>query len=107
MSTPTHDGAGRVVTLGASVTLSEVAGLHQELLAATVGKGLVQIDGRGVQQVDTAGLQLLVAAARRRRRAADVPLRWIGVSQPLLEGFRRLGLDRLLGLQDAVPGKMP
>ena len=91
------------VTLGASLTLREVMDLQRELLRAESDTDSLQVDGAAVERVDTAGLQLLVALARRRD-AAGQTLRWTGVSPQLRHGCMRLGLESLLGLTDVPTG---
>jgi hypothetical protein len=53
---------GRVV-LGASCTIHEARQLREQLLAQAQLPGPYEIDGSAVQQVDTAGVQLVVAFA--------------------------------------------
>jgi phospholipid transport system transporter-binding protein len=89
--------------LGASLTLREVMDLQRELIVADAGSEELRVEGSGVQRVDTAGLQLLVALAKRRE-AAGQPLRWSGVSPALLQGSTRLGIAALLDLPGAGPG---
>ncbi len=84
-----------LLTLEASCTLRETADLQFSLVAAT-GDPLV-IDGGAVQRIDTAGLQLLVALARRQH-AAGGRLEWKAASPELLQGSRQLGLVDALGL---------
>lgn len=93
------------LTLGASLTLREVIDLQRELIVAEAGSDELRLDGSGVQRVDTAGLQLLVALARRRKVAGQ-PLSWTGVSPALLQGSTRLGLAALLGLPGATSGEV-
>lgn len=90
------------VMLGGSLTLREATDLQQQLLATDAAGGELELDGSGVQRVDTAGLQLLVALARRRH-AAGHRLRWSAVSAALLQASARLGLLDILGLGDVQP----
>lgn len=81
--------------LEASCTLRESADLQFSLVAAS-GEPLV-VDGGGVERVDTAGLQLLVALVRRQRSVGG-SLTWKAVSAELRKCSERLGLQQELGL---------
>jgi len=70
-----------------------------QLLAVDFGESDVLLDGSAVENIDTAGLQMLVSfakhyAARGRR------LQWLAASPELLRGSGLLGLDAVLGLED-------
>jgi anti-anti-sigma regulatory factor len=84
--------------LDASCTLRESADLQFSLVAA--GGDPVVVDGSGVERVDTAGLQLLVALARRQRQAGR-RLEWKAASPELRKCGERLGLVEALGLSAA------
>jgi phospholipid transport system transporter-binding protein len=90
------------LTLEASCTLRESADLQFSLVAAR-GDPLV-VDGAAVQRIDTAGLQLLAALARRQQSAGR-RLEWKAASDELRQCSARLGLDEALGL--AVAGEAP
>jgi anti-anti-sigma regulatory factor len=85
---------GRIV-LGASCTIHEAQELRTQLLAQAELPGPYEIDGSSVQQVDTAGVQLVVAFAldclERNIRYA-----WKGRSPALEEAIRVLGVGALL-----------
>jgi ABC-type transporter Mla MlaB component len=85
------------LVLEAGCTLRDAIELQFLLLTTDCDSGPVIVDGTRVEQVDTAGLQLLVAFAQAQARAGRT-LQWTGVSEPLLRGSRRLGTDALLGL---------
>jgi ABC-type transporter Mla MlaB component len=68
-----------------------------ELLRSAVNCGVERIDASGVVRVDTAGLQLLLAAGRTAA-AHGRALRWAGASSTLIEAATRLGVAGLLGL---------
>jgi anti-anti-sigma regulatory factor len=82
-------------------TLREAADLQFSLLAAN-GNPVV-VDGSAVERVDTAGLQLLVALARRQQQAGK-RLEWKAASPELMKCGERLGLITALGL--AAGGNM-
>ena len=54
--------SGKVV-LGASCTIHEAAALRSHLIDQSSHPGPYELDGSAVQQIDTAGLQLIVAFA--------------------------------------------
>lgn len=77
--------------LDAACTLREAPDLHFALLGAVVSPDSQVIDAGGVERVDTAGLQLLVAFVRQRAATAQ-PVEWSAVSPELLRAAQRLGL---------------
>jgi anti-anti-sigma regulatory factor len=86
--------SGRIV-LGASCTIHEALGLREELLAHAVFPGPFEIDGSAVQQIDTAGVQLIVAFALDCMERG-VPYAWKGRSAALDDAIRVLGVGALL-----------
>ncbi|HTU68647.1 MAG TPA: STAS domain-containing protein [Steroidobacteraceae bacterium] len=86
--------AGRVV-LGAVCTIHEAQALRQQLLEVAAHPGPYEIDGGAVEQVDTAGVQLLVAFALDcLERACQYD--WKSRSPALEEAIRVLGVGALL-----------
>jgi ABC-type transporter Mla MlaB component len=85
------------LTLAADCTLREAAGLKALLLQTVSPTGEVIIEGGAVERVDAAGLQLLVAFARREA-AAGRQLNWQSASDELRGAGARLGLLAALGL---------
>ena len=97
--------AGRVV-LGAACTIHEAQALRAHLLEQQSHPGPYEIDGGGVEQIDTAGLQLVVAFALDclERNTHYV---WKARSPVLEEAIRVLGVAALLespGAASYVPG---
>ena len=86
--------AGRVV-LGASCTIHEAQQLREQLLAHAQLPGPYEIDGSGVQHVDTAGVQLVVAFALDCLERG-ISYAWKGRSPVLDEAIRVLGVGALL-----------
>ncbi len=70
------------------------------LLHAAVVGGAERIDASRVASVDTAGLQLLLAAGRLAA-AHGRALRWEGASSTLIEAASKLGVAGILGLARA------
>jgi len=90
--------------LDASCTLRESGDLQFSLVAAN-GDPLL-VDGGGVERIDTAGLQLLVALVRRQTQAGR-RLIWKAASPALLKCTERLGLSEALGLAAMAAGETP
>jgi anti-anti-sigma regulatory factor len=85
---------GRIV-LGASCTIHEAPALRAHLIAQSAHPGPYEIDGSAVQQVDTAGVQLVVAFALDCLERS-IHYVWTGRSAPLDEAIRTLGVGALL-----------
>ena len=91
---PAADVSGSVV-LGPSCTIHEAQALRAKLLAHAETPGPYEIDGRGVQQVDTAGVQLVVAFALDCLER-NIKYSWKGRSAALDDAIRVLGVAALL-----------
>jgi anti-anti-sigma regulatory factor len=85
---------GRIV-LGASCTIHEAPALRAHLIAQSAHPGPYEIDGSAVQQVDTAGVQLVVAFALDCLERS-IHYVWTGRSATLDEAIRTLGVGALL-----------
>ena len=86
--------AGKVV-LGATCTIHEAPALRSHLIAQASHPGPYEIDGTAVQQIDTAGVQLVVAFALDCLEKG-VHYTWTGRSPVLEEAIRTLGVAALL-----------
>lgn len=74
--------------------IQAAATLRDRLLVALDGTGALRLQGGDVARLDTAGLQLLVAAAAEAKcRGRELHL--VAPAKSLKEGLRRLGLDEL------------
>jgi ABC-type transporter Mla MlaB component len=85
-----------------AIGLPAIVGIRDAVALAARLRGALEtgplwLDGRAVEQIDTTGLQLLVAA---RRTATDrgSAFGWHGTSDALRACARRLGVAALLGL---------
>jgi len=85
---------GRIV-LGASCTIHDARELREQMLAQAAHPGPFELDGSAVQQVDTAGVQLVVAFALDCLER-NVPYVWKGRSAALDDAIRILGVGALL-----------
>lgn len=90
-----HPPATGKVVLGASCTIHEAPALRSHLIAQSSHPGPYELDGSAVQQIDTAGVQLVVAFALDclEKGAHYV---WTGRSPQLEEAIRTLGVSALL-----------
>lgn len=86
--------------LDTTLTIREAATLVGQLRVA-VAAGAPVLDGSGVEQVDTAALQALAAAAVAARQAGQ-PITWAGASRSLNGTAKLLGLVPVLGLPGAA-----
>jgi phospholipid transport system transporter-binding protein len=83
------------IVLGVSCTIHEAAALRAHLLDKSAHPGPYEIDGSGVQHIDTAGLQLVVAFALDCLERS-IHYVWTGRSAVLEEAIRTLGVGALL-----------
>lgn len=78
--------------LPADIRIQSASALHERLSVALDGAGRLRLHCAEVTRLDTAGLQLLVAAAAEaRRRGRELQL--VAPSQVLRDGLQRLGLE--------------
>ncbi len=85
--------------LPAALDIREIAATF-EFLRSAVNCGIDSIDASRVTSVDTAGLQLLLAAGRTAA-AHGRALRWVGASSSLVEAATKLGVAGVLGFATA------
>jgi phospholipid transport system transporter-binding protein len=97
--------AGQIV-LGAACTIHEAQALRAHLLEQATRSGPYEIDGGGVEQIDTAGLQLVLAFALDCLER-NVHYTWKARSPVLEEAIQVLGVAALLespGAASYIPG---
>jgi ABC-type transporter Mla MlaB component len=80
-----------------SPTIRTVTSLQAELAERLDESGTIQIDGSGVDRIDTAALQLLAVFVRDVRAEAR-EVEWLGCSASLRKAANGLGLSTALGL---------
>ncbi len=90
------DGTKRIV-LPAAVDIEGAESLLARCREAVADAGALSIDAGGVESVDTAGLQILIAT-RAALVEAGGELRWERVSPALAEAARLAGAAGALGL---------
>jgi anti-anti-sigma regulatory factor len=83
------------IDLGSSCTLKEVAALRMACIAALDGKDPPAIDGRRVERVDAAGVQVLVGFTIDCMERS-INFSWVGRSPQLAHAIHLLGVDALL-----------
>ncbi|HXC60796.1 MAG TPA: STAS domain-containing protein [Steroidobacteraceae bacterium] len=83
--------------LESTFTLRDANDMLFQLLAVDFGDAEVLVDGGGVERIDTAGLQMLIAFARHHA-ARGKSLNWSAVSPELLRSSRLLGVTEALHL---------
>ncbi|QGG80239.1 STAS domain-containing protein [Litorivicinus lipolyticus] len=91
--------AVETIKLEKQLQIMLVESLHEELEELINGGAELEIDGSQVERCDTAALQLLVAV-QASLTGRDSEIRWTGVSEPLLDAARRLGLTNALNLSE-------
>ena len=96
-----HTPAGRVL-LGASCTIHEAQALRLQLLDQASHPGPYEIDGSRVEQIDTAGVQLIVGFALD---CLERGIHYVstGRSAALEEAIQTLGVGALLESPGASP----
>ncbi len=77
--------------LPASLTIAGIEALHEQLKAPEFEKKLV-LDASDVEVVDTAGLQLILAA-QRRLESAGGQLEWEVGNDALKQAVKMIGLE--------------
>jgi phospholipid transport system transporter-binding protein len=85
--------------LGSVLSISEVEGCRANLMLALQAGNDISIDGGDIQQIDGAGLQLLVAFVKEAERM-HVAVNWSGVSPVLQKASGRLGLTEALQINE-------
>lgn len=94
--------AAALVVLPPDCRMAVLATLQAGLLRALHGAVAVELDGRQVERVDTAALQLLVLL-RRELDGRGGTLAWRGSSAALNDAAGLLGLAEILELPAARP----
>jgi len=90
-----------VMTLPADLTITEVAALHAQISSWLEADGSIAIDGKAVETIDGAGVQLL-AAFIKDRVARSRGVYWINASDVLVGAAARMGLHGALLLEQSL-----
>lgn len=94
-SAPGGASASGRVSLGAACTIHEIQALRAHMIEQAALPGPFEIDGGHVQQIDTAGVQLVVAFALDCLERG-IPYSWKSRSAAFDEAVRVLGVAALL-----------
>ena len=88
------------IVLPENLTIAGLQALHDEMEALIDQKDceFISVKGADVSRVDTAGMQLLLAFFKATKER-NLPLKWDGHSDKIIEAAELLGLD--LGLAAA------
>lgn len=86
-----HEQAAAALAIGGDMSIYRAAELKQQLLGEIEARDVVQLDLSGVTEFDTAGLQLLVLAARTAQDAGKA-LHLAATSAAVDDVFDLLGL---------------
>lgn len=91
ITTRTGEGADTRITIEGPMTVYEAIEHKRELLEALAAGAGLEIDLANVDEMDTAGLQLLVLAQREGRNAGK-PVRLVRASEAVAEVLNRYRL---------------
>ncbi len=86
-----HKDGRTIIRIGDSLVITDVAALHQELIAGFESHEAVSLDMRGVDDLDTAGMQILISACRSAEkdgRAFSIE----GMSDKAVKAVNRAGM---------------
>ncbi len=93
--------ANSVLDLGDVLVIADVLEWHQKIIAVFESGGEISIDGGRIEQIDGAGLQLLVAVIKEAV-AKKVKVVWKDVSDTLYNAAAQLGLSGILLLDEST-----
>jgi anti-anti-sigma regulatory factor len=91
----------KAIELPARLSIAQSADLHRTLLANVDSGAPLILDGSGVQEIDTAILQLLVSAWLGNAKRG-VECRWQGVSESLRHAATLIGVAATLHISGAT-----
>ncbi len=83
------------IKLAARLNIAQAADLHRTLAARIASGGPIQIDGTGVEEIDTAILQLLTSLWRTGRERG-IACTWQGASDALRQTAKLIGVAEIL-----------
>jgi len=94
---PVKAAGASIMALPASMLIRDVAAVA-DVLRASLAAGVLAVDASAVAAIDTAGIQLLLAAERSARERG-IPARWLGASETLKAAASALGVADALSLE--------
>lgn len=90
-----------VLTLPADLTIVEAGAFHAEISSWLQAECSIAIDGKAVESIDGAGIQLL-AAFIKDRAARSGEVYWINASDVLVSAATQMGLHGALLLDQSL-----
>lgn len=96
MTSSSHAEAAAVLRLSGELTIYRAAEMKPTLQQALDGAMQLEIDLSGITEIDTSGVQLLMAT-KRRAQALSRELRLTGHSAAVVEVFELLDLAAFFG----------
>ena len=90
-----------VVQCGQALTIANAADLHTKLKEAVESSSDIELVADGVDKVDTAGLQLMVALSREIEKVNGT-LVWKNPSEVLVQAVNTLGLRPYLAINPSA-----
>ena len=84
------------VTIGGDMTVYSAEELKQKLVQVLAEPKALDINLSGVEEIDSAGIQLLMMA-KKSRAAAGLPLRLVDHSKAVMAAFEIMGLVSYFG----------
>lgn len=84
-----------ILLLPSSLTIADVTEYQAQLLRSLEQGGPSQIDGREIDAIDGAGLQLLCAFVKELSDKS-LPVSWVGASEVLIDSAGRMGVVQTL-----------
>lgn len=87
----------KVIDCGTQLTIASVADLHQQLQTATHESLLLELKADAIEKVDSAGLQVVVAAFKEIEKTSG-KISWCNPSEVLKQAANTLGLAPFVGL---------
>jgi anti-sigma B factor antagonist len=91
------------ILLGPDMTIYNAAALREQLAAAVTEGALIELDLADVAEIDSSGLQLLLAA-RKSARARGATLRLVRRSAAVDDALALLALDTLFAAPAPTEG---
>ncbi|MCB1906906.1 MAG: STAS domain-containing protein [Rhodocyclaceae bacterium] len=94
------------VVMDAELTIYQAADTHARLLATLADSEALEIDLSGVEEIDSAGVQVLIHLKESARHEART-LRLVGHSRPVIEVLELVKLESFFGDPLVLPASDP
>jgi anti-anti-sigma factor len=88
------------IAIAGELSIFTAAGVQERLLQAFANGAAVDVDLAEVSEIDSAGIQVMLAA-KRSAAAQSLPLRFTGHSPAVVDILQLCQLSELLGCADA------